>query len=296
MNKILFVLISILFSTNYLSAQNDLDDLFGEEETINYTFATFKATRIILGQSVEQPSSGNLIFDIQHQFGAVNSGYKEFFGLDQAVTRLGFAYGVKPWLTFGIGRTAFQKTVDGSMKIRFLRQSSGKRNMPFTLSYFGNIGMDGLDYSTRPIAYYFTHRLSFVNQILIARKFNSSVSIQLMPTIIHRNLVERIIDENDVYALGAGGRFKLSQRISMNLEYFLVLSSQTAADFHNSLNVSFDIETGGHVFQLYFSNSNGMLEQQFIPATQGNWFAGDIHFGFNISRTFVLKKPSEFAD
>lgn len=294
-SKLLLFAISIFIIFN-VQAQDDLDNLFGDEETTDYTYATFKASRVILGQSVEQPSEGNLIFDIQHQFGTINSGYSEFFGLDQATTRLGFAYGFKPWLMLGIGRTAFQKTVDGSVKIKFLRQSSGKVKMPFTLSYYGNMGMDGLDYSNISYQYYFSHRLTFVNQLLIARKFNSSVSIQLMPTHIHRNLVERIIDENDVFAMGAGGRFKLSQRISVNLEYFYVFSPQTASDYNNSLSISFDIETGGHIFQLYFSNSNGMLEQQFIPATQGNWLKGDIHFGFNISRTFVLKKPKEFKD
>ena len=293
-----YILTIILFVLHAITmkAQDDLEDLFDNEEVTNYSYATFKSARIILGQSVEQPSAGNLIFDIQHQFGAVNSGYSEFFGLDQAVTRLGFTYGISNWLMLGIGRTAFQKMVDGSVKIKILRQSTGKRKMPFSLSYYGDMGMDGLDYSNREIVYYFSHRLSYVNQLLLARKFSRAVSIQLMPTYIHRNLVDLVVDDNDVFALGAGGRFKLSNRVSINLEYFYVLSKRTAADNTNSLSISFDIETGGHIFQLYFSNSSGTLDQQFIPHTQGNWLKGDIHFGFNISRTFVLKKPNEFMD
>ncbi|MBN2746301.1 MAG: hypothetical protein JXR34_06220 [Bacteroidales bacterium] len=292
-----FIFASILFFTgNFLHAQDDLENLFADEETTEYASATFKASRIILGQSVEQPYTGNLIFDIQHQFGAINQGYKEFFGLDQASTRLGFAYGVTPWLMVGIGRTALEKTVDGSLKIRFIRQSKGEVNFPFTINYYGNIGVNGLDYSLIPIKYYFTHRLTFLNQLLIARKINSSISLQLMPTHIHRNLVERVIDENDIFALGAGGRFKITKRTSVNLEYFYVLSAQNAADFQNSLSFSFDIETGGHIFQLYITNATGMLEQQYITSSTGKWLEGDIHFGFNISRTFVLKKPKDFKE
>lgn len=143
---------------------------------------------------------------------------------------------------------------------------------------------------------YFSSRLTYTNQILIARKFSSSVSIQLTPTYIHRNFVETSKDDNDVWALGVGGRFKLSKRISLNLEYYYIISQETAKNYDNSLTIGFDIETGGHVFQLFFSNSRGITEQQFIPETTGNWLNGDIHFGFNISRTFVLKKPKEFRE
>lgn len=296
MKKYSLVLVAFLFTVSPLLAQDDLENLFGGEETTDYAFATFKSARIILGQSVEQPANGNLLFDIQHQFGAVNSGYSEFFGLDQAATRLGFTYGITDWLMVGIGRTAFQKMVDGSVKIKLLRQSTGKRNMPFSLSYYGDIGVDGMDYSNQEFVYYFSHRLTYVNQLLLAKKFNSSVSVQLTPTHIHRNLVTRTVDNNDVFALGAGGRFKVSNRMSINLEYFYLLSKQTALDNLNSLSFSLDMETGGHIFQLYFSNSAGTLDQQFIPNTQGSWLKGDIHFGFNISRNFVLKKPKEFKD
>jgi len=167
--------------------------------------------------------------------------------------------------------------------------------MPVSISYFGNIGINTLKWQDTTRTDYFSSRLTFVNQLLIARKFSSAVSLQLTPTFIHRNLVETAADDNDVWALGAGGRFKLSKRISLNLEYYYVLSKQTAKDFHDSFTVGFDIETGGHVFQLFFTNSRGIIEQHFIPRTTGDWLKGDIHFGFNISRTFVLKKPKEFS-
>ena len=277
------------------SAQDDLMGLFDNEKpTTDYTQATFKTTRISLGQSIESPASGNLIFDIQHHFGRLNGGAYEFFGLDQATLRLGLQYGITDWLTIGYGRSTLEKTYDGSVKAKIFRQSTGEISMPFSISYFGNIGINTLKSADTSRTIKFSSRLSFTNQLLIARKFSSAISIQLTPTYIHRNLVEKKTDDNDVWALGAGGRFKLTKRVSLNLEYYYILSEQTEKDYYNSFTIGFDIETGGHVFQLFFTNSQGIVEQHFIPKTTGNWLDGDIHFGFNISRTFVLKKPREF--
>jgi hypothetical protein len=262
----------------------------GQESEIDYAEDTFKATRISLGQSVTTVPDGDLIFDIQHHFGAINEGAYEFFGLDQANTRLGLQYGITDWLTIGIGRSSYQKLYDGSVKVKLLRQSSGRKNMPVTISYFGNIGINSLKWQDTTRTNYFSSRLTYVNQLMIARKFSDAISIQLSPTFIHRNLVETATDDNDVFALGAGGKFQLSKKISLNLDYYYVLSKQTAEDYHNSLTIGFDIETGGHVFQLFFTNSRGIVEQQFIPETTGDWLNGDIHFGFNISRSFSLKQ------
>lgn len=291
-----FALLIITLTLN-LKAQDDLMDMLGDTEpTTDYAFATFKSTRISLGQSVENPANGNLIFDIQHHFGPANSGFDDFFGLDQATTRLGLQYGLTDWLVIGIGRTTLEKTVDGSLKAKLLRQSTGAVNMPVSVSYFGSMALSTLKLADPVRTNYFSSRLSFAHQLLIARKFSPAISIQLSPTFIHRNLVEKNIDDNDVLALGAGGRFKLSNRVSLNLEYYYVLSTQTAKDYDNSLTLGFDIETGGHVFQLFLTNSQGIIEEHFIPRTSGKWLNGDIHFGFNITRTFVLKKPKEFRD
>lgn len=297
MKKIFSIIPILLIAISFnLVAQDDMMDLFDDGPTTDYTYATFKTTRISLGQSVENPANGNLIFDIQHHFGRLNEGAYEFFGLDQATLRLGLQYGITDWLSVGIGRSSFEKTYDGSVKAKIFRQSKGAKNMPVSISYFGNIGINSLKFTDTTRTDYFSSRLTFVNQLLIARKFSSAISLQLTPTFIHRNLVETNADDNDVWALGAGGRFKLTQRISLNLEYYYVISKQTAKDFHDSFTVGFDIETGGHVFQLFFTNSRGIIEQHFIPRTTGDWLKGDIHFGFNISRAFVLKKPKEFRE
>ncbi len=293
MKKTAIFILLALFSLPLL-AQDSLMALFDTGPKTVYTQATFKTTRVVLGQSVVNPAEGNLIFVIQHHFGYVNRGAYEFFGLDQATIRLGFEYGITDWLMVGIGRSSYGKTYDGNIKVKILRQSSGKKNMPVSVSYFGSMGINTLKIEDKTMDYYFSNRLTFLNQILIARKFSPGVSLQLSPSLVHRNLVETPQDDNNVWALGAGGRFKLSKHTSINAEYFYVLSSQMAAQYHNTFSLGFDIETGGHVFQLYLSNAQGIIGQNFIPGTTGDWLKGDILIGFNITRTFVLKKPKVF--
>jgi hypothetical protein len=273
-------------------SQDDLMDIFGEEEpTIDYAYASFKTTRIAVGQSIENPPNGNLIFVVSHHFGAVNQGWYEFFGLDQATTRIGFEYGVNDWLAIGIGRSTMNKTFDGFVKVKLLRQSSGARKMPISISYFGSAAINSLKWQDPDRKNYFSSRMSYAHQILIARKFSNALTFQLMPSLIHRNLVEREIDENDVFAIGAGGRGKISKRVSINAEYYYLLPGQTADDFYNTFTIGVDLETGGHVFQLFATNGRGAIEQYFIPQSSGSWLNGNIHIGFNITRAFTIKKP-----
>ncbi len=281
--------------TEGVFAQDDMMSLFNNTKPVTeYTSATFKSTHIVLGQSIETPAPGNMIFVIQHHFGYVNQGIYEFFGLDQASLRLGFEFGLTPWLSVGFGRATHEKTYDVSTKIKILRQSKGGNNMPFTLTYYGDIGINTLKVNDKTINYFLTNRLTFVNQLLIARKFSRTVSLQLSPTLIHRNLVLTPQEQNNVWSVGAGGRFKLSNHTSLNLEYYYLLPGQTETDFNNTFSIGFDIETGGHVFQLFLSNSQGILEQHFITKTSGNWLKGDVLIGFNITRTFVIRKPKNF--
>ncbi len=278
-----------------LVAQDDMMDLFADEEPkIEYTDATFKTTLLVIGQTVENPPNGNLIFNVQHRFGRINTGWYEWFGLDQANTRLGFQYGINDWLGIGIGRSSYLKTYDAWVKVKILRQSTGLKKMPVTLDYFGSMAISSLKWQYPERENYFSSRISYAHQLLLARKFSRAVSLQLMPSFVHYNLVETASDDNDVWAIGAGGRFKVSNRISINIEYYYILSQQTASMYENPLSLGIDIETGGHVFQLYVSNAEGLIEQHFIARSTGKWLDGDIHIGFNISRAFTLKKPKEF--
>jgi hypothetical protein len=264
-----------------------------------YTTATFKSTRIMNGHSIERMPQGQLDVRISHRFGTINSGAYNFFGLDQSNIHLGLEYGIFNWLMVGVGRSEYEKTFDGFAKFSILRQSTGAKVMPVSVSVLTSIALKTLKFPDQTRTNYFTSRLAYVGQILIARKISEALSVQLTPSYVHRNLVATELDPNDIFAIGAGARVKILKRISLNAEYYYITNPKTymSQQIYDPLSVGFDIETGGHVFQLFFTNSLGMTEKQFIGGTTGQWKKGDIHFGFNISRVFTLKKhqkPSNY--
>lgn len=276
----------------YIAAQ-DIDELLEEAtgSATEYAYATFKSTRIVTGHSIERMQEGQLDFRISHRFGQINSGAYEFWGLDQANIHLSLEYGITNWLMVGMGRGTYEKTFDGFMKYSILRQSKGERNMPVSFSYLTCMAINTLKWKV-PGELPFWDRASYVHQLLIARKFNERLSLELNPTFVHRNMVPTELDPNDLWAIGIGGRFKLTKRISINAEYYYVIppvNDYRSIDTYNPLSIGFDIETGGHVFQLHITNSVAMIEKGFIGETTGNWFDGGIHIGFNISRVFALK-------
>ncbi len=280
-------------------AQDDLMKMM--EDAIpkkkEYATATFKATRLINGHSIENAAAGVLDFKISHRFGMVNKGSYELYGLDQATMRIGFDYGITKRLNIGIGRSTFQKQYDGFVKLKLLRQSKGgKWASPVSVSAVSTVMLKTLKSNDPVTENYYNSRFSFAHQLIIARKFNEGLSLQLMPSFVHYNLAQSLTEPNDVFALGIGGRIKLNKRLSFNAEYYPVLpvnfvegQNHRLAGTKNSLALGFDIETGGHVFQLHFTNSTGMTEKTFITETTGDFFKGDIHFGFNVSRVFTIK-------
>ncbi|MEO6669471.1 MAG: DUF5777 family beta-barrel protein [Ferruginibacter sp.] len=272
---------------NDLMAQLENED---KTSTTNYTTATFKTTRLVNGHTIENVGKGVLDVKISHRFGKVNTGGYELFGLDNATMRMGFDYGVTKYLMVGIGRSTFQKTYDAFLKIKFLRQSTGKRKMPISLSYVPTIALKTLKDEDPDRKNYFSSRLFYTHQLLIARKFSEGTSLQLMPTWSHKNLVKLASEPNNLIAIGIGGRQKITKRISLNAEYYYQLPNYKLSGTTNSLSAGVDIETGGHVFQLHFTNSQGMSERTFISETSGQWSKGDIYFGFNISRVFTIGK------
>lgn len=291
MKKITLVLISSLFLlTGNLYAQDLMDLLKDDAPTTEYAYATFKGTHVVLGQSVENPAEGVLQFIIAHNFGRLNQGAYELFGLDQSTIRLGLDYGITPWLGVGVGRSSYQKTYDGYVKAKILRQKSGAENFPLTVNYFGSVALNTLKWSNPDRENLFSSRLSYTHQLLIARKFSNAVSLQLSPTLVHKNLVATTADANDLYLLGASGRFKLSRRTTLNLEYFYGFNKTETA--RNTLSVGLDMETGGHVFQFRISNAQPMFEPGYLTETTGDFFKGDIYFGFTISRVFTIVRPS----
>lgn len=287
----LSLMIVIFFASPFrLSAQDDLLKMTADSNEVTVSNLTFKATRIINGHSVETVGKNDLDFIISHRFERVNQGFDEFFGLDAATNRLGLEYGLSDNLMIGIGRSSFEKNYDFFAKYRLLRQSVGARNVPLSLSAFAGYALRTNKTIPQLSA---SDRSSYTAQLLIARKFNDAVSMQLSPTLIHRNRPDFAGDSKSVFATGIGGRVKITKRTSVNGEYNYVFPDQINDSYTNNLSFSYDIETGGHVFQLLFTNSFGMSERQFITQTDGSWGDGDIHFGFNISRTFSFAKKNK---
>lgn len=276
----------------WLTAQDegDLLSLLGEEETTEYAAASFKTNRVVNGHSIENTAAGVLDSKISHRFSPLNQGLYDIFGLDGATIRIGIDYGITDRLMVGVGRSTKEKIIDGFAKYKLLRQSTGKRNMPLSLSYLVDAQIKTVKFSDQTRENKFSSRLYYTHQILIGRKFSDAFTLQLMPTLVHRNLVETKAEKNDVLALGAAGRIKLTKRITLNAEYYYVLPDQLRPDFTNVLSIGFDIETGGHVFQMHFTNSTDMTYKGFITETTDKWFDG-VRFGFNISRVFTIVKP-----
>lgn len=290
--KVLFTIV-LLVTALTISAQDeemDLLDLLGEEEVTDYAIASFKANRIINLHSLETTSKRVLDVKISHRFGVVTGGFKEWYGLDQATIRIGGDYGITDRLMVGLGRSSFEKTYDGYVKYKFLRQSKGKRNMPISALLVSSMALKTIDFDIPQRTNYFSSRLFYTYQLLIGRKFSDSFSLEIAPSVIHRNLVPTPDVANDVYALGVGSRFKLTKRLSLNTEYIYVFPDQLEDRYRNAASVGLDIETGGHVFQLHFTNSTAMNDKGVMTETTDDWTAGDFHFGFNISRVFTIKK------
>jgi hypothetical protein len=270
-----------------------LEDLLSKESEpeTNFATATFKATRIINGHSIERMEQRQLEFRISHRFGEVSRGSYNLYGLDMSTIHFSLEYGITDWFEIGAGRSSFEKTVDGFAKFSILRQSSGAKKMPIHLSYVVSAEVNGLKWSDPTVTNYFSSRVSFVHQLLIARKFSDSFSMEINPTFVHRNLVKEAIDPNDLYALGVGARYKITKRTSLNAEYYYVYRRNAKyldTKYYNPLSVGIDIETGGHVFQIMLTNCGAMREAGFIGKTTGNWLDKDFRLGFNISRTFSL--------
>ncbi|MEQ8302971.1 MAG: DUF5777 family beta-barrel protein [Cyclobacteriaceae bacterium] len=259
-----------------------------EEEKTEYTLQTFKGTRVINGQSVETKGKGSLEFIFSHRFGRINSGSYNLWGLDDAFVRLGLEYGITDRLGVGFGRSSTDKTYDSFLRYKLFRQSEGVKSFPLTVTALGSFNVKTSPKASDNPDIEFEQRIAYTMQVMIARKVTSHLSLQLTPIYIHRNSVDVNTENNDDFALGMAGRYKVSRSVALSAEYYPRLNAKDNSTNFNSLGFGVDIETGGHVFQLLFTNSLGMIERAFVSETTGDFFDGDIHFGFNISRTFQI--------
>ncbi|MEL0457125.1 DUF5777 family beta-barrel protein [Flavobacteriaceae bacterium SZ-1-7] len=280
MKYILFVLFPILaFSQDDLLNEIDTD-------TANSSVATaaFKGLKIVNFESTKLVAKKELTFIVSHRFGSVENGIDDFFGLDNAVTRLQFVYGISDCFNIGVSRSSLFKIYDITAKYRLIQQR--ENGFPVTIVGFNAIVINtALDEISLPLLE-FKHRLGYATQLLISRKFNSNLTLELAPTFFHENFV--VIDEQDnaQMALGIGGRYKLGKRWSINADYGWHLNRADNSPFNNPLSIGFDLETGGHVFQMHFSNAQSMNTNGFLGQAEGDWGDGNFYFGFNLSRRF----------
>ena len=283
------VFILCLFSPFVLAQEADLTDSVHQNKA-QYVSGTFESTRVANGHSIEQIPKGVLDLRIGHRFGLANQGFYSFFGMDQATTCLALDYGIKDWLMVGLSRATLDKTMSGFTKLRLMRQSSGLTEMPVSVSVLLGTSIIGAKWIYPNRNNYFSSRISYYSQLIVARKLSETFSLQFSPIWIHRNLVPKKIDKSDMFALGFAGRCKITSNMSINGEYYPVISpswNHQNTNYTNALSFGLDIETDGHVFQLLLTNSTGMNEKAFVTETTGNWFKG-VHIGFNISRKFSL--------
>ncbi len=281
--KFLFTLLLLLPLIGY-SQEEDLLSEIENSKTSELATAAFKGLKIVNFASTKMVSKKELYFVVSHRFGSVKTGFEDFFGLDQAVTRLNLIYGISDGINLGFSRSSFQKIYESSLKLRLVRQKVG--GFPFTVVSSNNILINtALDKELLP-KLEFENRLGYTTQLLISKKFNKNFSLQLMPTFFHDNYVAIDEQSNSQYVVGIGGRHKLTKRWSLNFDYGYHLNRADSSPFINPFSIGFDLETGGHVFQLHFTNAQPMNTNGFLGQATGDWGQGDFFFGFNLSRVF----------
>lgn len=313
LKKFIF-LISLALLASLAYSQDDLLDLVTDKanQPPQKVYATFKTMRICNAQTIETVKKKHLDFRISHRFANVydsglpnpiNGTGQSFFGFESASDiRFNFDYGLTENITIGIGRNKMNHLLDGTLKWKILKQTANF-SMPISLAFFSSIGYthdlpstiySGIikDFPTNEL-----HRFNFFNQLIIASKINNRISLEVLPSYMHRNFIKESLntnngayDVNGFFSLGFGGRIKLNNRLSFIGDYYYNFNPyyQKNTKAFNPLALGFEIETGGHVFSLFVTNAGGLIENNFIPYTTDTWSKGQVKFGFCISRTFAL--------
>ncbi|MBD0825079.1 DUF5777 family beta-barrel protein [Aestuariibaculum marinum] len=265
-------------------AQDDLLDEIDTDVSSQYASAAFKGLKIVNFESTKLVAKGEFTFVVAHRFGSLENGIDTFFGLDDAVTRLNFIFGITDDINVSISRSSFQKIYEAAAKYTLLKQQNN--GFPLTVVGYNSILINtGLEKNNLPLLE-FKHRLGYTAQVLVSRKVNSNLSLELAPTFFHDNYVAIDEQDNSQFALGFGGRYKLGKRWSLNADYGWHLNRADNSPFKNPLSIGIDLETGGHVFQMHFTNAQGMNTNTFLGQSTGDWSDGNIYFGFNLSRVF----------
>lgn len=281
-----FILLAILSATvNSWAQKNDLlDELEADATPVeSFEFPAFKAMKIGNLQSTKVSEGGDMYMYVSHRFGTLKDGVSTFFGLDNANTKIQLLYGIIDGFQVSLSRESLRKTYAGSAKVKIIGQSD---KFPLFISAYTTINYNSAVSKIQYPNISSIDRLSYSSQLLLARRFSDNFSIEIAPTHVRQNIVFETGQLHDIFALGVGGRFKLNKRISLNTDYIYNFNRVEKSIYRNPLTIGIDIETGGHVFQLLFSNAQSTNEPSFISNAEGDWSEGNIFFGFNIVRVF----------
>lgn len=290
--RTLFSFLGILFLVTTISAQDDMESLANGllEEQTEYALGSFYSSRIVSGHSVFLMPKRGLDFRVHHRFGQFNSGFNNFYGMDQSSSFLSLEYGLSDRINIGLGRATYRDIFNSYLKIALWRQQKGKRIIPISIVYAGFCAAQSTQYNDAKRNNDFNARLAYTHQLLIARMFSPSLTIQLAPTFVHRNLVPVGEYFNNIYALGLGGRYKITNTISVNAEWYYLMNRDkpVGSNIYDPLSFGVDIQVAGHVFQIHLTNAEAMTENAFLTETNTRFFQGDIRPGFNISQVFTF--------
>ena len=295
LRKLFTGIILILFSQSANSQDwaSELDSLSDDGEK-DFVLATFKTTRLVNQHTIETVGPRTLDFRISHRFGPVNSASYNLWGLDgPANIRLSLEYSYDGRFMFGVGRSSHEKMFDGFLKYKLLRQTTDN-SMPVSLTLFAGGYYTGLkDNNAEVNGYdkyeYTTSRLSYCFEAMVGRKITSGFSLQIAPWLVHYNLVDNINDKNDAYGVAVLFRLKFTKRAAITGEYgYRINDYSPDVKYYDTMSIGYELETGGHVFQIHFTNSFGLIESQFFPHTDSQWNNMGIRLGFNISRVFTI--------
>lgn len=285
--KKFFSFVLVLFTIGYASAQDDLlNQLNAEKSDVKDKETTaFKGLQICNIQSTKMTAKGEWYMVISHRFGDLTEGLDNFFGLDNALTKIGGIYGVTDWLSLGASRHTYNKIYEVTAKYKLADQITN--GFPVTI-----VGYNTMDINTALSTdlypnLQFNNRLAYSTQLLASRKFSEGLSFEIGGVYVHKNLYDDSQELKDQYLVAAGGRCKLSKRLSVNLDYaYKINQLENAPLYQNPLTLGLDIETGGHVFQMVFSNSQPMNDVAVFTNATGKWNGGSLYFGFNMYRVF----------
>ncbi len=291
--KIIVFSVMLGITVGQVTAQDSTHRLhrYEDKTALQKITGTFKSTRVINAHSTEMLHKGELDFRIMHRFGVIKNGVKDLFGLDVASMRMSFDYGISDKLMVGLGRSTILKDLDVFVKTRILQQTNGGKKMPVSLLLAAGYIVTTME-SFATVKPGFGDRSSYYVQLIAGRKFSNDFSVQLSPLLLHNNTTLNPTDDKTIFGLGGGLRYKVSKRIAIMLDYHHAFGRLDGV-ITDPLSIGIDIGTGGHVFQLHFSNATGMNEKGYLTQTTGKFFKGGIRFGFNLSRIFHPGKKSK---